>query len=144
MVDLVWTTLGTTMSHLLGYLPAKQLRIGSDNEPKDFYLQTNQWVYRKAWIDPEDGFDYHQSLQNRKLPPTLFLTGIHDKVLGNPVDVEKLMIEMSDPQHEFQILGKNFGNAHSYGHIDILTHPSAVEDHFPMVHDWFRQFDENF
>lgn len=143
MVDMVWTAVGTALAAILGYLPARQIRIGSDNEPRDFYLQTNRWVYSKKWIDPEDGFDYKAVLQKKTLPPTLFLAGIDDHVLGNPVDVELLMQEMPNPQHEFLILGKNYGNAHNYGHIDILTHHRAAEDHFPTCANWFRQFGGN-
>lgn len=143
MVDLVWTAVGTALALIFGFLPARQIKIGSDNEPRDFFLQTNRWVYSKNWIDPEDGFDYKAVLQKKTMPPTLFLAGIKDLVLGNPVDVELLMHEMPNPQHEFIILGKNYGNAHNYGHIDILTHHRAVEDHFPTCADWFRQFGGN-
>lgn len=139
MVDLIWTTLGTMAAYMIGYLPARAMRIGSDNEPKHFYLQTNRWVYSRKWIDPEDGFDYHAALQKRPLPPTLFLTGIKDDVLGHPRDVELLMNEMHSPGHEFRILGKAFGNARDYGHIDLLTYRNAAEDHFPEVLRWFRE-----
>ena len=139
-VDFIWSLVGTISAYLVGYLPAKFLRIGSDNEPKDFFLQTNNWVYRKKWVDPEDGFDYKKALSNKPVPPTLFLTGINDRVLGNPIDVEVLMNEMPDSRHEFKILGKNYGNRHNYDHIDILTHKAATEDHFPEVVQWFRQF----
>lgn len=143
MVDLVWTLGGTVLSHLLGFLPARQIKIGSDNEPKKFFLQTNKWVYGREWIDPEDGFNYGEALKEKELPPTLFLCGINDHVLGNPTDVELLMREMPNPRHEIQILGKNYGNEHNYGHIDILTHHGAAEDHFPLVADWFRQYGGN-
>lgn len=143
MVDLVWTLLGTMASYSVGFLPAKQMKIGSDNEPKKLFLQTSKWVYENEWVDEEDGFNYGKELRKISLPPTLFLAGSHDKVLGNPVDVELLMNEMASPKHELQILGKNNGNEHNYGHVDILTHPLASEDHFPKVMEWFRQFDGN-
>jgi predicted alpha/beta hydrolase len=143
MVDMVWTLAGTTLAALFGYLPARHIKIGSDNEPRRFFMQTNRWVYSRKWIDPADGFDYGEALQKKMMPPTLFLSGINDHVLGNPVDVELLMSEMPNPLHEFQILGKNYGNAHNYGHIDILTHHRAAEDHFPICADWFRQFGGN-
>jgi predicted alpha/beta hydrolase len=140
MVDLVWTLAGTLFSLLFGYLPARWMKIGSDNEPKSFFLQTNQWVYSKRWIDPLDGFDYHAAFNSKPVPPTLFLTGIKDDVLGHPLDVERLMNEMPNPLHELKILSKNFGNAHDYGHISILTHHHASEDHFADALIWLQKF----
>lgn len=140
MVDIIWAMGGLGISALLGYLPARAMRIGSDNEPLPFFRQTNRWVYSRRWTDPEDGFDYGAALRNKTLPPTLFFAGIRDHTLGNPVDVELLMHEIPNPRHELQILGKNYGNVHDYGHIDMLTHHRAHEDHFPLVASWFRRF----
>ncbi len=140
MVDLVWNAASTAVTKTLGYLPAKKMRMGSDNEPATFYRQMNHWVYSKNWIDPEDGFNYAEKLKTFKLPPTLFLAGTNDYTLGNPADVELLMNEMPHPEHELRILGKTYGNQKNYGHIDMLTAPEAPNDHFPLVTQWFRMF----
>lgn len=140
MVDLIWCAGGKLLTSLTGFFPAKAIGIGSDNEPADFFLQTNKWVYSKKWIDQEDGFNYRDKLKKTAIPPTLFLTGINDRILGNPVDVELLMHEMPGEQHEIQILGENYGNAHNYGHIDIMTHHRAYEDHFLLAEKWLRRF----
>lgn len=140
MVDLIWTTIGTLAAKLVGYLPAVAMRMGSDNEPRVFFLQTNKWVYQKKWIDPEDGFDYGRELEQRSIPPTLYLTGINDHVLGNPIDVALLKSEMKPIDSELIILSKSSGNLVDYNHINILTHPLAIEDHFPVTVDWFRRY----
>lgn len=140
MVDLIWNVAGTLAVKLNGYLPATAMRIGSDNESRDFFLQTNKWVYQTAWIDPEDGFDYGHELGQQSIPPTLYLTGIKDHVLGNPIDVALLKSEMKPDDSELIILGKNNGNLVDYNHINILTHPLAPEDHFPMTANWFHRY----
>lgn len=140
MVDVIWTVVGTTAAKIVGYLPAKAMRMGSDNEPRDFFLQTNKWVYQKQWIDPEDGLNYVHELGQRSIPPTLFLTGIKDHVLGNPIDVAHLKSEMNPTDSELIILGKNNGNLADYNHVNILTNPLAHEDHFPVTADWFRRY----
>jgi len=141
MVDIIWTMLGSLFSILFGYLPARWMKIGSDNESKTFFFQTNKWVYSKKWIDPEDGFDYQAAFKINPVPATLFLTGVKDDVLGHPLDVERLMNEMPNPQHELKILGKNCGNYHDYGHIDILTNHRASEDHFLDALKWLQKFE---
>jgi predicted alpha/beta hydrolase len=136
MVDLMWTLVGTTFGFIKGYLPARNMKMGSDNEPLKFFLQANKWVYSKKWVDPEDGFDYGSAFKIKTMAPTLFLTGIKDDVLGHPLDVEKLMHEMPNPLHELKILGKNYGNLHDYNHVNILTHHRASEDHFVDAANW--------
>ena len=137
-VDFFWNIIGNVASEIKGYLPAKSLRFGSDNEPKQFYKETNQWVYSDEWIDPRDGLNYKQALKNLNVPPILSLTGVQDTVLGNPYDVQFLMQEANAHDHRYVEVGKKYGFKHDYGHIDILTHPDAPTDHFPLVLDWLN------
>lgn len=139
-IDLGWTLLGSAATFFCGYLPAKKLRMGSDDEPGKFYFQLNRWVYSKNWIDPETHTDYRAKLRTLRLPPLHFYTGIHDRLLGHPRDVQRLADETGQPHAAVHILGKHNGNRHNYNHINILTHPDAVNDHFPEVLELFRRY----
>jgi len=137
-VDVFWTALGEVATWIWGYFPAKKLKFGSDNESTTLYRQTRKWVYSKDWIDPEDGFDYQKALKSLALPPAFYLTGKNDKILGNKIDVELLMNEAYNPANRFMFLSKENGHLKDYGHVDILTAPSAEEDHFPEVVKWLK------
>ena len=139
MVDVVWNWTSKVVIAGMGWLPARHMRIGSDSETRLTHRQTHDWVVQKRWLDWHDGFDYAASLQKMNLPPALYLTGVKDDVLGHPVDVKLLMQETGCQNCEFRILGTTHGNMHDYGHIDILTHPDAPNDHFPMVLNWFEK-----
>lgn len=139
MIDLMWNKVGTFLSNKYGYLPSVKLKFGSDNEPKDFYQQTNQWVMNDNWIDPVDGYDYKKNLQKLKLPPTLFLTGTKDKMLGFKGDVIALKNELGDQQMtDFKHIGKAEDFKNDYDHINLLTHPDCPEDVFPLMLDWLN------
>ncbi|MEJ8800658.1 alpha/beta fold hydrolase [Pontibacter sp. H249] len=138
MVDVVWNWTSKVVVAAKGWLPAKQMRIGSDSETRLTHSQTHDWVVQKEWLHWHDGFNYATKLQQMNLPPTLYLTGAKDDVLGHPVDVEKLMQETGCRNCQFKVLSKANGNLHDYGHIDILTHHDAPRDHFRMVADWFK------
>lgn len=139
-IDLGWTLLGSLFTLLYGYLPAKKLRMGSDDEPGKFYFQLNRWVYSKRWIDPETKFNYREKINTLHLPPLHFYTGIHDRLLGHPHDVKRLAAETGQAHATVSILGKQNGNLHNYNHINILTHPDAVNDHFPEVAELFKKY----
>ncbi len=140
--DIIWNGYGRISSVLSGIALFQKPRIGSENEPKQLFLDMNTWVYTKQWIDKVDELDYKETLSKIDLPPTLHLTGIKDKVLGNPIDVALLAEEAGEHEDlEISILGKNYGNLHDYNHIDILTHKLAEEDHFLTALDWIKKND---
>jgi hypothetical protein len=61
-------------------------------------------------------------------------------VLGHPIDVHRLMLETGvDQQNQFVVAGKASGFQHDYDHINLLTHPDAPADVFPMVETWLRR-----
>lgn len=106
--------------------------------PVSFFLDTDEWVKSKSkWIDPHDGFDYKKAIRAQKVPPTLFLTGANDKVLGNPKDVKVFMEEIKSSHNKFELLSTENGNLHNYDHINICTHPDSKKDHFLRILEWF-------
>lgn len=139
MVDIMWNLVGRSVSALVGYLPAKALRFGSDNEPRKFFLETNRWVYSDKWIEKRDQLNYHEVFKKLNLPPVLSLTGTDDHTLGNPRDVQQLLLESHVSDYRYVEVGKQHGFKHDYGHIDILTHPDAPNDHFKLVLDWMNE-----
>jgi len=140
MVNFFWVLVAKTSILIKGYLPAKALKMGSDEETAKSHKQTDQWVQSKKWIDWDDRLDYAAKLKSLQLPPVLYLTGKKDDVLGNAIDVRLLMSETGEHQpSKFIHLSKENGSLQDYGHIDILTHKDAEKDHFPIVLDWFRE-----
>jgi hypothetical protein len=60
--------------------------------------------------------------------------------LGHKDDVRRFM-EESHPDRAnctYWLLGKKEGFRHDYGHIDMLTHPDCISDHFPKVLSWLK------
>lgn len=138
-VDLVWNHFSNLLVKNYGYLPAKKFRIGSDNESQRSHSETHHWVVEKDWLDWYDGFDYRQTLQNKELPPAVYLTGAADKELGHATDVAKLLEETGSEKAQLWVIGKKEGYLHDYDHINLLTHPDAPHDHFKKVLDWLQQ-----
>jgi pimeloyl-ACP methyl ester carboxylesterase len=136
MIDIMWSAAGSLSTSLVGYLPAAKLKMGSENEPAQFYRETAKWVSSNSWYDLESGKDMAAMLQSKTLPPALFFAGINDKVLGNPQDVKRLMAETGSDSTKFILLSKENGNAKDYDHINMLTARTCPDDHFPPAAEW--------
>ena len=46
--------------------------------------------------------------------------------------------ELNSPA-EFWLLSRREGYLQDYDHINMLTHPDAVRDHFPRLLQWLQQ-----
>ncbi len=135
-IDLFWNRISFLYTQLFGYLPAARLKLGSDSETRLSHRESVRWVKSQAWKD-DDGFDYRAKLQALNLPPQLHLAGPRDFALGHPVDVRRFQAELGGgPKSRYQLLSRQHGFKHNYGHIDMLTHPDGPSDHFPMIRDW--------
>jgi pimeloyl-ACP methyl ester carboxylesterase len=145
MISLGWQLLARRSVRRHGYLDAVRYRMGSDNITAGDWRETDAWVRAKdAWVHWHDGFDYRAAFAQMTLPPTLYVSGKKDRVLGHPTDVALLAAETGAHQVKAMlVLGKENGLLHDYGHIDMLTHADAPRDHFPKVLAWLRKFDEN-
>jgi len=138
IIDILWSGIGTFCALFLGYLPARRLKMGSDDEPGPFFLQVNRWVYARRWKFYPDGSDIARTLRSMQLPPSLFLTGVNDKLLGHASDVKRLLKESGIPEENFRLLSRKNGNLEDYDHINILTHPSAYKDHFIFAEEFLK------
>ncbi|MFY8275262.1 alpha/beta fold hydrolase [Pseudoalteromonas sp. SSDWG2] len=138
--NVFWSWLGAKYTKKHGYLPAKRLKWGSDDETQKSHAQSVQWVKPNPWVDSDDNFDYGAFLKGKALPPTLHIAGVKDKALAQPVDIERFIKESGIGISELNVYGRRYGHKHNYGHIDMLTHPQATRDQFQDVLNWFARY----
>jgi len=132
-IEFGWNVMGNYLCNKYGYLPYKKMRMGNEDEAKSYFKETSKWIYSKKWKDPVDDFDYLNALKEYKSPPSLFITGKGDKILGHPKDVQALMNEFQSSNATFKVIGKSTGFKHNYDHINLLTHKECPQDHFNFV-----------
>ncbi|MBQ1782470.1 MAG: hypothetical protein II007_02325 [Gammaproteobacteria bacterium] len=139
--DLIWRGLAPAVAAVVGYLPARALRIGADNETRLSLSETYPWLKAGLWRDPRDGFDYSHALSALRLPRCWLWAAKDDPVLGHPEDVRRLAAELPGPVR-FTIHGREQGCLQDYSHIGLLVHPDAERDHFPQILNWINHDDE--
>jgi hypothetical protein len=137
-IDLMWNAVLRRLTRWVGYLPARQLRIGLDNETRKTHRQIRAWVRADRWVDEDDGFDYGLAAQRTQLPPTLYLAGIDDPCRGHPEDVKRFRAESGPHLSRVHVLSKRGGALHDYDHASIVTHPDAARDQFKLLEAWMQ------
>lgn len=140
-IDLIWDLASNVASKATGYLDARLLRFGADNETRKSNRQVVGWVRKDAWIDADDGFDYHQALQTLELPPIWYIAAINDHSLGHRNDVKRFMHESGEAKARYSILSQRNGHVLDYDHVNMLTASQAIHDHFPLVLKWLKQYE---
>ena len=136
--NLIWYGLAPLVARKHGFVPAKKLKWGSDDETRKSHYQSMQWAKRKPWVDTDDGFDYANALADKALPPIMHVAGVKDKALCQPIDIEKFMEESGIGKQTMTIYGRKFGHKVDYDHINMLTHPQARFDQFVDLLNWFE------
>ena len=136
-IDLFWNLAAPILARIYGYLPMIEWKMGSDNETISSLRDDRAWVQAGSpWIDPADGFDYGGAILEAPPPPTFHFAAVQDRYLGHPSDVQDFILETKPRRLKYQLLSRANGQKRDYGHIDMLTHPDAPLDHFPMALDW--------
>jgi hypothetical protein len=59
--------------------------------------------------------------------------------MGHRFDVKAFMKESGLHKAEYLLLAKKHGNLLDYDHINMLTAPECVSDHFPPIYDWIKK-----
>ena len=141
-IDLFWNLIGKISNKLVGYLPTTKIGFGTDDESRNFIIESNKWIYEDKWIC-RDKFDYQSEFQelkqkNNYFPPILHIAASNDTILGNPNDVKLFKEEIDNEKDEFWLLSKSNKNLHDYDHNNMLTHKDAVKDHFPKILEWLK------
>lgn len=138
-VDILWNKIAPKLAKRKGFIDAKKLKFGADSETALFLQDSIDWVKPSQWLDRQDGFNYQDAAKTLNWPPTWHITGISDKVLGNVKDVQAFIDESHNHKAKLSLLSKQSGNALNYDHINILTHPNSINDHFPDIVSWLKQ-----
>ena len=139
-VDGLWGWLAGVASQIKGSIPGSLLKMGTSDEFRSIRSENLAWMHGAPWVDSSDQFDYGAALsEGLEYPPSLYLASKKDLGYGDPSDVAEFMKEVGRHNGRLIVLDKEGSSLHNYNHATMLTHPDAVNDHFPHVLSWMNE-----
>lgn len=104
-------------SRPLGYAPIRRLRLGSDDEPRQYVDELVGWALSGAWTD-RDGTDYLANSANITVP-VMTVAGDGDR-LSSPRDAQLLRERLTNAR-QLRRVGKLHGDAIDPDHFSLFT-----------------------
>lgn len=118
--------LAVLVAWVVGYMPARRLRIGSADESLGYFRQFHQWITGDRWCDRSGAIDYHAGLANLRVP-FLHVLSEGDPLYARPSSA--LQMSAIVPTREFVVLGRDDAPGELArlrpNHMPILTSPSC-------------------
>lgn len=114
-------TIGIATS-LLGYMPARAIRLGSDDEPAGYMGQFRAWFRSGRWVSPS-GIDYGAALRTITTP-ALVVSADAD-ALCQPLDA-RLFAERLGGTVSYRCVGRLRGDSVEVDHFGLLRHPALA------------------
>lgn len=139
VIDGIWRRMGALSVFLNGYLPAKKLRIGVCDESTQIYRDYMSWTENPHWLDPSDGFDYGEGIRRQLLPPSLYFASAGDTRYGHPEDIRRFIRELGRHDSRLLVFDRQSGGLRNYDHFELLQHPDAERELFPVLAAWFTE-----
>lgn len=139
LLDLMWGRLAPLLGRSQQVLALRALGLGRVDISRRLHDEVRMWQNDGNWRDPQDGFDYAASLAGIGWPDSLYIAGHKDQCMGHPADITLFIRELGVHDAQLILLQKGTGSSRDYGHGDLLTHPSAAIDHFPILLSWLTR-----
>lgn len=139
LLDLMWGRLAPWLGRRQKRVALRALGLGRVDISSQLHDEVLMWQNGGIWRDPQDGFDYATALTGMSWPGSLYIAGGNDRSMGHPADIKSFARELGVHDAQLILLQKGTGSSRSYGHTDLLTHPQAVVDHFPLILAWMSQ-----
>ena len=124
-----WTKLGvaaiaTVIASRVGHLPVRRLRVGSADEPAEYWLPMWRWMLENRWMS-EDGVDYQEGLSVIACP-LLAVVSDRDRLLCHP-DAGASFVERVVGAEVWRLGSDSRFSALPPSHMGLATDPKQWE-----------------
>lgn len=133
--------LSQLLTRMLGFVPARVLRLGPEDEVAEVMLQWYRWNLRAHWQGSGD-FDYLKALREHESLaglPVLSMAGSGDRFIAPPEACRKLHALLPGTAKAWQECGIDQKFAEDFTHSRLISSRAAAREIWPRIAGWLEQ-----
>ncbi|HVK94523.1 MAG TPA: alpha/beta fold hydrolase [Noviherbaspirillum sp.] len=123
------------LSNMVGFFPARLLRMGVSDEPANLMKQFLQWAPQGRFASLRDELDYWQCLSRVTLPVWAGV-GAADKFHASARRGRRLVDRLASQDKTFIEIGVKSGFSRDFAHLDVLRGAAAKREVLPQLTAW--------
>jgi pimeloyl-ACP methyl ester carboxylesterase len=100
-------------------------------------MQFRRWEKRHVWDSNGGSVDYSAGLANITAP-ALLLSGSADRLVPRGT-VQYVMARLGSSDKTHRSFGKDMGDAHDFGHVDLACGHLAEQTIYPVIAQWLSE-----
>lgn len=130
------------LNKIVGYIPAKKLKLGVINENYHTMQLWYDWNLSKKFISQIDGMDYAYHLGEISIP-IYCICGSGDKVIAPTIGCYKFFELFNGDDKKFQEFGIENGSLEDYSHSRIMISKNAKVEVWENIASWINKYINN-
>lgn len=142
-----------SITRLLGYLPAKRLKLGTINESYQTMTQWYDWNLNKNFksslanknfnaqnenTSDDGGFDYRQHMP-KITAPVYAISAKGDHFIAPSSGCQLFLNDFNNPTNDFREFSISNGDLEDYSHSRIIMSRNASKEIWPTVAAWIEK-----
>ena len=129
------------LTRALGYVPARRLKLGPDDENAAVMMQWYDWNLAGRWTGT-DGLDYLSTLrqlEDFQRLPLLGMAGSGDWFIAPAYACRELHEQLPSETKTWLECGVQHGYSENYSHARLVSSRSSAREIWPRIGNWLTQ-----
>ncbi|MDO5652133.1 MAG: alpha/beta fold hydrolase [Moraxella sp.] len=129
------------ITKMIGFIPAKILKLGIINESYAMMKSWFDWNLNKQFTSMDKTIDYKDTAKNINIP-LYCLCAADDKIIAPVSGCEKFFNLFTHPNNQFKVFGLDNDNLENYNHKRIMLSKNASREVWRDILEWINQHNE--
>jgi len=127
-----------SLTFLIGYIPAKKIKLGPHNESYFTMRQWFDWNIKRNFYSTDKTFDYETNMTNIKTP-IYAISAKGDSFIAPSFGCKIFLESFNNPYNIFKEFSAKNGNLEDYNHSRIIMSRNSAKEIWPSVLKWIEK-----
>lgn len=126
------------LTFLIGYIPAKRIKLGPHNENYFTMKQWFDWNIKGNFYSTDEKYDYKTNMIHIKTP-IYSISAKGDSFIAPSIGCKMFLESFGNPNNVFKEFSISNGNLEDYNHSRIIMSRNSAKEIWPSVLKWIEK-----